>query len=609
MKKMFSIAGSINYLIVVFLNAFTDLGHKIIIQNTIFKVYDGSTQIVLTAIVNSLILLPFILVFSPSGFLADKFDKNNIMKYSAVLAVVITLSITYFYYQGWFYMAFAMTFLLALQSAVYSPAKYGYIKELVGDKFLTAGNGAVQAVTTSAILLGIIFYTTLFENMLGNNFITEDDILKIIAPLGWLLVLGSVIEMILAFRLPSTKPVKTHNKFNFKEYIKGKYLSENLTTIKKDKEVFSIIIALGLFWSISQVILAIFGEYAKSNLGITNAITVQGVMALSVLGIIFGSISATSFAKYYINTGISALSALGITLIVFLIPFTNSVVFLGVEFVFFGLFSGLIIVPLNAKIQHLSAPSSLGTIIAGTNFIQTIFMFLFLMLTTLFAYFGADAELLFYLMVLVGIYLSYKLMSMYMVMAFWAFWEGIFKFVHRYVYEGLENIPKDKAVLLMGNHVSWLDWFMAQLPIERRINFMIDKDVYNYKIVKPFMKKGELIPVSPKASKDAFAEVSRRLKDGKIVGIFPEGEISFDEKLSKFRRGFEYIELGDAVIVPYYIDGIFGSMFSRYKGKDKKSFFSKRVVTIRFGEAIDSNIKAEELQYIVEQLKNQKARV
>ncbi len=43
----------------MFLNAFVDLGHKIIIQNTLFKTYDGDTQILLTAIVNALILLPF----------------------------------------------------------------------------------------------------------------------------------------------------------------------------------------------------------------------------------------------------------------------------------------------------------------------------------------------------------------------------------------------------------------------------------------------------------------------------------------------------------------------------------------------------------------------
>ena len=606
MKKMFAIARTINYLLVVFLNAFTDLGHKIIIQNTIFKVYDGSEQIVLTAIVNSLMLLPFILVFSPSGFLADRFSKNNIMKYSAVLAVMITLGITYSYYQGWFYMAFFMTFLLALQSAVYSPAKYGYIKELVGDKFLTAGNGAVQAVTTSAILIGIIFYTTLFENMLQDNFTTQDDILKVIAPIGWLLVFGSIIEMFMAFRLPDTKAEKCSRKFDLKEYSKGLYLSKNMKIMRKNKEIFSIIIALGLFWSISQVILAIFGEYAKSELGISNAITVQGLMALSVLGIVVGSISATSFAKYYINTGVSAISAIGITLVIFFIPFTNSIILLGVEFVFFGLFSGLIIVPLNAKIQHLSEPSHLGTILAGNNFIQTIFMFVFLMLTTVFAYFGANAEILFYIMTLVGIYLAYKLMGMYIVMAFWAFIESLLKFSYTYVYEGLENIPQDKAVLLLGNHVSWLDWFIIQIPIERRINFMIDKAVYNYKIIKPFMKKGKLIPVSPKASKDAFAEATRRLKDGNIVGVFPEGEISADENLSKFRKGFEYIELGDAVIVPYYIDGIFGSIFSRYKGKNKKSFFRKRVIRVEFAKAIDKSIEAEELQEIVQKIKNKR---
>jgi acyl-[acyl-carrier-protein]-phospholipid O-acyltransferase/long-chain-fatty-acid--[acyl-carrier-protein] ligase len=106
MNNIFKIAGFINYIAVLFLNAFTDLGHKIIIQNTVFKVYDGSLQIVLTAIVNALILLPFILTFTPAGYLSDKYPKNLIMKYSAFLAVIITLLITLFYYLGWFYSAF-----------------------------------------------------------------------------------------------------------------------------------------------------------------------------------------------------------------------------------------------------------------------------------------------------------------------------------------------------------------------------------------------------------------------------------------------------------------------------------------------------------------------
>jgi len=137
-----------------------------VIQNTIFEMYNGDKQIILTAIVNALVLLPFVMLFSPSGYLSDRFAKNIIMKYSALLAVFITFGITMAYYMGWFYVAFALTFILSMQSAIYSPAKYGYIKELMGLKLLTAGNALVQSVTTVAILGSIIVYTVLFQTRL-----------------------------------------------------------------------------------------------------------------------------------------------------------------------------------------------------------------------------------------------------------------------------------------------------------------------------------------------------------------------------------------------------------------------------------------------------------
>ncbi|MGB1110938.1 MAG: hypothetical protein ACPG4N_11315, partial [Gammaproteobacteria bacterium] len=62
----------------IFLNAFVDLGHKIVIQNTLFKSYDGDTQIILTAVVNALILLPYVMLFTPSGYLADKYPKARV---------------------------------------------------------------------------------------------------------------------------------------------------------------------------------------------------------------------------------------------------------------------------------------------------------------------------------------------------------------------------------------------------------------------------------------------------------------------------------------------------------------------------------------------------
>ena len=603
MKKMFAIVGVINYLAVVFLNAFTDLGHKIIIQNTVFKVYDVTTQIILSAIVNALMLLPFILAFSPSGYLSDRFAKNIIMKHAALLAVFITLAITFSYYQGWFFTAFALTFLLALQSALYSPAKYGYIKELVGIKYISEGNGAVQAVTTSAILLGIIIYTILFETLLGDVFSTKEDILKTIAPLGWLLVLGSVVEYLLALKLPNMSVKITRKKFEFAKYIKGFYLKKNLIILRRKKEVFDSVIALSLFWSISQVVLAIFGEYAKSELGITNTIIVQGVMTFSVIGLVFGSMLSSAFSKYYINIGLSTLSAFGIAVILFIIPFTTNTLLLGVEFILFGLFSGILLVPLNAKIQHLSPDIHLGTVLAGNNFVQTLFMFSFLVLTTIFAYFGMNAKVLFFIIGIVALYLLYLLLKRYFVMAVWTLFESILKIRYRCTYIGLEHIPRDLPILLAGNHVSWIDWFIVQLPLEKRVVFLIDKDIYNNKFLKPIFKLGDLIPISQKASKDSFIETSMKLKNGKIVAIFPEGEISRSSDIAKFYRGYKFIDRSGAMIVPFYIDGVFGSLFARHKGEYKRNFFRKREITLYFGEPISHDIKADELREIVINLK------
>ncbi|MBU0720105.1 MFS transporter [bacterium] len=604
MHKIFAITGVINYILVVFLNAFTDLGHKIIIQNTVFKVYDGDLQIILTAIVNALILLPFILMFSPSGFLADKFPKNKIMEYSSAFAVVITLVITFSYYQGWFFTAFAMTFLLALQSALYGPAKYGYIKELFGVKYITAGNGAVQATTTIAILSGIIFYTVLFEFKLGDNFTGKEDILLSIAPLGWLLVLGSVVEWFLASKLPNKMREASRANFNFKRYMQGVYLRKNIKIIKRKKEIFEAIIALSLFWSISQVVLAVFGEYAKSELGVTNTIFVQGVMALAGIGIVIGSVMAANFSKYYINTGLVAIGSVGITLIVFFVPFCGSMGIMAVMFTLFGVFAGLLMVPLNAHIQFLSPRVHLGTVLAGSNFIQNIFMFSFLLLTTVFAFFGMNAEILFYLMGFVGIYLSFMLFRRYDVMTVWAVFEFLLRTRHRYNYVGLENIPHAKAVLFLGNHVSWIDWLILQLPIYKRINYMMDREIYNWKIFNAGVKKGEVIPVSSKAAKDAFREASNRLKHGKNVALFPEGEISEDGEIGEFHRGFELIPQNyDGVVVPYYIDGVFGSVFSRFKPKNKKRFFKRREITVYFAEPVSKDIKAQELRKIIINLK------
>jgi acyl-[acyl-carrier-protein]-phospholipid O-acyltransferase/long-chain-fatty-acid--[acyl-carrier-protein] ligase len=280
MGHLFKLRGFLPYVAMLFLNAFVDLGHKIVIQNTVFKVYDGQTQIVLMAIVNALILLPFIMLFTPAGYIGDKYPKPRVMRVSAWVAVGLTILITLFYYQGWFWPAFAMTFLLAMQSAFYSPAKYGYIRELVGKNSLAAANGIVQAATTVAILSGIFVFSMIFEFLLADKSITTRAlVLTDIAPIGYFLILGALVEVAMAYRLPQTQETDTSMHFDWRKYRRATYIRENLATVTRHETILLSIIGLSIFWSISQVMIAAFPAYAEVALNETNTVVIQGILA------------------------------------------------------------------------------------------------------------------------------------------------------------------------------------------------------------------------------------------------------------------------------------------------------------------------------------------
>ena len=594
-KSIWRIKGFLPYVIVVFLNAFTDLGHKIIIQNTVFKIYDGETQIILTAIVNALILLPFILLFSPSGFISDRYPKSLVMRIAAGIAVVITLVITASYYLGMFELAFAMTFLLAVQSAIYSPAKYGYIKELVGSNFITMGNGVVQAVTTVSILGGILAYSIFFEHYLeGVEYHSSEEILRHIAPIGWALVAGSVIEFLLAYRLPNTH-IECEKRFDFPRYFRMEYLKENLGLLRKKEVIFVSILGLSLFWGISQVVLSTFPEYAKNTIGITNTIIVQGMMAIAGIGIVAGSIIAGKVSRNHIEIGTIPLGAIGITLSLFLLPMITSPLLHALNFLLFGVASGLFIVPLNALIQYHSEPHELGMTLAGNNFMQNVVMVTFLGMTVLFALLGLGSTGLFYLMLLfaaVGtLYLLRKIpqsLAQFVILS-------LVSVRFKLKILNFERLPQTGGVLMLGNHISWVDWALVQMAVPRRVRFVMDRSIYERWYLKWFLDLFGAIPISDRRMKQAILDVERLLKAGELVCLFPEGTISRNGHLGSFKRGFErMIGESDAVILPFYLRGLWGDPLSRSSARFKELRRRRRNdVIIAFGEPMPTHSKAE----------------
>ena len=604
MNSLLKTTGFFAFISMLFLNAFVDLGHKIIIQNTVFKVYDGSTQVILTAIINGLILLPFILMFTPSGFLADRFKKPIIMQWAAFSAVILTLIITISYYFGWFELAFAMTFMLATQSAFYSPAKYGYIREIAGKHNLATANSFVQSTTIVAILLGMFVFSILFENALVNKtFSTEADIIQIIAPIGWLLVVGSLLELYFAFKLPSIEPLTTSDPFNWPQYRTGKALRSNLKLIRADSVIWLSIIGLSVFWGVSQVVLATFPAFAKEILAVNSTIIIQGLLACSGLGIVVGSLFAGKISKNYIETGLIPVGALGMVITLFLLPQLSSLPLLSFDILAFGFFGGLFIIPLNSLIQFHARSEQLGTVLAGNNWVQNVVMLSFLAITVAFSFTGTHSKVILNLLTIVTLlgatYTVWKLPQSLVRYMFGA----IFSTKYRVNVQGFDNMPSQGGVLMLGNHVSWLDWAMIQIASPRPVRFVMENKYYQRWYLTWFLDLFGVIPISSAGSKSALEAINTRLKQGDVICLFPEGAISRNGQLGEFKTGFERcIEDVDGIILPFYLHGLWGSRFSRSSDNLqslRQTNSLRRDIIVAFGRPLHVNSSASSVKSAV----------
>ena len=601
MKNALKITGLFTFLTVAFLNAFVDLGHKIIIQNTIFKNYDGSELIVLSSIVNGLILLPFILLFTPTGYISDKYPKNKIMRISAWIAVGITTLITFSYYQGWFWVAFGMTFLLALQSAFYSPAKYGYVKELVGDRRLTQANGLLQAVTTTGILLGTFFFSLFFEKIIKGFEITDkDSLIQMIAPLGWVLVVLSMFELFMAYRLPQTTNTKEKKHFRWDDYLHGRTQARNIRLVKRHSYIWLSILGLAVFWAISQVLLTTYPAYAKEILVIENTAVIQGLMAAGGLGVMIGSIIAGRVSRNLIEIGLVPIGALGVTIALILIRVFDSPVMQALNFLFLGIMGGFFVVPLNALMQYHTRNNQLGRVLASNNLIQFSVMLLFLIATSMLAYAKVSSTV-----ILWGLFVIAMIGSIYTILKIP---ESLLRFVIARIFSaryrmkvlGFEELPHSGGVLLLGNHISWIDWALVQIASPRPLNFVIERSYYERWYLKGILKLFGAIPIASGAGAAGSIEtINGLLKAGKAVCLFPEGTISRTGQLSEFKRGYQKaIEGSNAKIVPFYLHGLWGSRFSRSSGflKEARQSGFKRDIIVAFGKPMPTDTTPDQLK-------------
>lgn len=162
---------------------------------------------------------------------------------------------------------------------------------------------------------------------------------------------------------------------------------------------------------------------------------------------------------------------------------------------------------------------------------------------------------------------------------------AIGRFFYRVSAVGREQVPPG-GVLLLPNHITWVDAIVLQLAFRRPIRFMLDEAVYRNRYLHPLLRAVGCIPISPRKAKDGMLDAAARLRAGEIVCLFPEGELSRTGSLLRIRRGYEIIARhAEAPVVPVWLDRLWGSVFSFQGGR----FFTKWPrefpyrVTVAFG--------------------------
>ena len=329
------------------------------------------------------------------------------MRYSAFSAVLITLAITYCYYNGLYQVAFGLTLLLATQSAIYSPAKMGYIKECLSKAGLSKGNAYHSSVVLIAILMGTVFFSYLFEVYLGTmDLTTPEEILIQIAPVGWVLVGLSLVEFLatLGVRFYPIKLSKV--EFSIKKLASFHYLANNLKAMRNNEIVWYSILGTAIFWGMSQNLVAVIPAHAKVNFGVESPLVVNAMLASSVIGIMIGAFISGRKSLNFIRVNNIYTGSTMITICAILVPIVSSLSFIPnssalivvtAVILLFGVGAGMMIVPLNALMQAHSPEDGLGSMLAGKNWLQNIAMIGLLVLTMLLAKLSFDSQFILYL--------------------------------------------------------------------------------------------------------------------------------------------------------------------------------------------------------------------
>lgn len=149
---------------------------------------------------------------------------------------------------------------------------------------------------------------------------------------------------------------------------------------------------------------------------------------------------------------------------------------------------------------------------------------------------------------------------------------------------GKHHIPRERAVIFMGNHESLFDVFVIPAAIPRAFVGVEAAEQFSWPIWGWIIRKWQNIPIPREnlaAAKASLEEACKRIEAGICIGILPEGTRTLTGEMNDFKKGPFHLALNaSADIVPFAMDGPF-----RYKSKNSWHL-NPTIVRVKFGPPI-----------------------
>jgi 1-acyl-sn-glycerol-3-phosphate acyltransferase len=528
-------------------------------------------------VIGALFILPFLLFSATAGQLTDKYDKTTMIR------LVKNLEIAIMALAAWAFMAahvpvlLGCVFLMGLHSTLFGPVKFAYLPQVLNERELTGGNGMVEMGTFVAILLGQV----------------AGGLLVAVPQVGHTWVAIACVALALAGRavaqgIPSAPATDPGLKINWNPVAET---WRNLKLAHGNVVVFRSLLGISWMWFFGAVFLSNFPAFAKEVLH-GNEQVASLLLVVFSLGIGIGALLCEKLSHRHVEIGLVPLGAIGMTVFAVDLYFASRGLpphaghtlgsFLAqpahwrvmADLALLSLFVGIYSVPMYALIQLRSAPTHRARIIAANNILNALFMIGSAIIAGALLKAGFSIPQIFLLTGLgnavVAAYIFLLVPEYLLRFIAWV----LTRLVYRFKVTGEHHIPAEGAAVLVANHVSFVDAVLLMAASPRPIRFIMDHRIFQVPVLGWVFRLAKCIPIAPQKDdpatyQRAFDTAAQVLREGDLLGIFPEGGLTRDGQLQPFKGGIMKIleqaraDGVDAPVVPMALTQLWGSYFSR----------------------------------------------